>query len=221
MALADSAYTLLRNMIISGELPPESAITENSIVDRLVIGKTPVREAMRRLVLEGFLDVTPRLGYMVIGITREDIEDIFQLRVIVEVAAAQLAMDRLDDSALARLRELSAIGYDPDDRESLALYMGVNAEFHDIICRASGNRRLAELVNRLMLESRRFIQVTILSQAHGRQMTEQHMAIVNALRERDADAVAATVRAHVEDGLSVILESFTAGAARLAPHRIT
>jgi len=214
MPLADSAYTLLRNMIISGQLAPESAITENSIVDKLAIGKTPVREAMRRLVLEGLLDVTPRLGYMVIGITRQDIEDIFQLRVITEIAAAQLAMDRLDDGTLDRLTELSAIGYDPADRESLELFIGVNAEFHDLIGGASGNRRLADMVSRLLLESQRFVQVAILSEEHGRQVTEQHMAIVTALRDRDADAVAATVRAHVEDGLGVTLESFTAGSAR-------
>ena len=214
MPLADSAYTLLRNMIISGQLAPESAITENSIVEKLAIGKTPVREAMRRLVLEGLLDVTPRLGYMVTGITRQDVEDIFQLRIITEVAAAHLAMDRLDGVALDRLAELSAIGYDPDDRESLVLYMDVNAEFHDIIGRASGNRRLADMVSRLILESRRFFQVAILSEEHGRQVTAQHMAIVNALRERDADAVDASVRAHIEAGLSVTLESFSAGAAR-------
>jgi len=216
MALADSAYTLLRNLIISGKLPPESAITENAIVERLAIGKTPVREAMRRLVLEGLLEVTPRLGYMVIGITRQDITEIFQLRAITEVAAAHLAMDRLDDVALRRLTELSMIGYTPEDPESLSTYIDVNAEFHDIIGRASGNRRLADLVSRLILESRRFIQVAILSEEHGRQVTEQHMAIVTALRERDADAVAATVRAHVEDGLSVIFESFAAGAVRAA-----
>ena len=212
MPLADSAYILLRNMIISGELAPDSGITENSIVTKLAIGKTPVREAMRRLVLEGLLNVTPRLGYVVVAITRQDIEEIFQLRVIAEVAAAHLAMENLDDVALDRLTELSAIGYDPDDPESLVTYVGVNAEFHDIIAGASGNRRLADIVSRLMLESRRFIQVAVLSEEHGRQVSEQHVAIINALRERDADAVASTVRAHVEAGLSVTLESFLTGS---------
>jgi len=200
-------------MIISGALAPDSAITENSIVEKLAIGKTPVREAMRRLVLEGLLDVTPRLGYSVIGLTRAHIEDVFQLRVITEVAAAQLAMDRLDDVALERLTQLSAVGYDPDDRESVRTYVGVNMEFHDIIGCASGNRRLADVVSRLMLESQRFIQVAILSAAHGRQMIEQHVAIVTALRQRDIDAVAATVRAHVVDGLNLTCESFAAGSA--------
>ena len=214
MPLADSAYILLRNMIISGELAPDSAITENSIVERLAIGKTPVREAMRRLVLEGLLNVTPRLGYMVVGITREDIEEIFQLRMIAETAAGHLAMENLDDDALDRLLELSTIGYDPDDHESLLTYVGVNAEFHDIIAGASGNRRLADLVSRLMMESRRFIQVAVLSEEHGRQVSEQHLAIINALRERDADAVASTIRAHIEGGLNVTLESFMAGVTR-------
>ena len=210
MPLAESAYQQLRNMILSGELPPESAITENSIVDRLAIGKTPVREAMRRLVLEGLLDVTPRLGYMVRGISRADIDDLFQLRVITEVAAAELAMDRLSDEELDRLSELSTIGYSPDDRESMITYMGVNAEFHGIIARASGNQRLAELITRLMQESRRFIQIAILSDEHGQSVIAQHVAIVDALRAKDRAALADAVRLHVVDGHTVTLDSLIA-----------
>lgn len=207
MPLAESAYEKLRNMILTGELPPESAITENSIVDRLAIGKTPVREAMRRLVLEGLLDVTPRLGYTVTAITRSDVEDLFQLRVINEVAAAQLAADRLDEAAFARLTELSRTGYNPEDRESMLRYIRVNTEFHDIIARASGNARLAALIDRMMQESRRFIQIAILSDEHGHNVIEQHAAIVAALRSRDMDAIAATVRLHVEDGGHVTRDS--------------
>lgn len=203
MPLAQAAYEKLRNMILTGELPPETAITENSIVDRLGIGKTPVREAMRRLVLEGLLDVTPRLGYTVTAITQKDVEDLFEMRVINEVAAAQLAAERLDETAFARLTELSSVGYDPGDRESMLRYIGVNAEFHDIIARASGNTRLADLIDRLMQESRRFIQIAILSDAHGQLVISQHVAIINALRSRETDAIDAAVRTHIEDGMHV------------------
>jgi GntR family transcriptional regulator, rspAB operon transcriptional repressor len=212
MPLAQSAYERLRNMILTGELPPESAITENSIVDRLAIGKTPVREAMRRLVLEGLLDVTPRLGYTVTAITAEDVDELFQLRVIMEVAAARLAIDHIDDAALNRLSELSSIGYDPGNHDSMVTYVAINAEFHDIIARASQNRRLAELISRMMQESRRFIQVAILNEEHGRRVTEQHVAIVEALRARDRDAVAEAVRLHVEDGLHTTRDSLIATA---------
>ena len=207
MPLAQAAYEKLRNLILTGELPSASAITENSIVDRLGIGKTPVREAMRRLVLEGLLDVTPRLGYTVTSITRTAIEDLFQLRVINEVAAAQLAAERLDESAFARLTELSRIGYTPENRESLLTYIRINAEFHDIIARASGNARLADLIDRLMQESRRFIQIAILSDAHGQSVIEQHFAIVEALRSRNADAIDSAVRVHVEDGMHLTRDS--------------
>jgi DNA-binding GntR family transcriptional regulator len=207
MPLADHAYTQLRNLILSGELQPDSAITENSIVEKLAIGKTPVREAMRRLVLEGLLDVTPRLGYTVIGISQQDVDDIFQLRVIIEVGAAQLATEQLTPDALDQLHALSATGYDPDDAESVQQYAAVNAEFHDIIGIFSGNRRLAALVTRLMLESRRFIQIAQLTPEHGRDVTVQHSAIVAAFRAGDQGGVSEAVRIHVQDSWNLVLES--------------
>ncbi len=214
MPLAEAAYEKLRNMILTGELLPESALTENSIVDRIEIGKTPVREAMRRLVLEGLLEVTPRLGYTVTPVTRDDIENLFQLRAILETAAADLAVDRLDDAAIDRLTELSDVGYDPDDRQSLIAYVATNAEFHDIIAKGSGNRRLAELITQLMEESRRFVHMAILSEEHGEVVRRQHVQIADAFRRRDRDAVTEEMRTHVEDGRTVVLDG-------LAVNRLT
>lgn len=206
MPLAEDAYEKLRNMILTGELLPESALTENSIVERLDIGKTPVREAMRRLVLEGLLDVTPRLGYTVTPVTREDIENLFQLRGILEAAAAELAVDRLDDAAIDRLTELSGVGYDPEDRESLIAYVATNAEFHDIIAKASGNRRLIELIRQLMTESRRFVHMAILSEEHGEAVRLQHAQIADAFRQRDRATAIELLRAHVEGGRLAVLD---------------
>ena len=89
-------------------------------------------------------------------------------------------------------------------------YIRVNAEFHDIIARASGNARLADLIDRMMQESSRFIQIAILSDAHGQNVIEQHAAIVAALRSRNMDAIAAAVRLHVEDGGHVTRDSMMA-----------
>ncbi len=207
MPLAEAAYIKLRNMILTGELPPGTAITENSIVDRLEIGKTPVREAMRRLVLEGLLEVTPRLGYTVTPVTREDVENLFQIRVALEVAAAQLACERLDEASIDRLAELSLVGYTVDDEESLNAYIGVNAEFHDIIGLASGNRRLMDMIANLMTESRRFIHMAILSDAHGERVRLQHEEIVEAFRRRDKAAVGVAMAVHVDDGRQIVLDS--------------
>lgn len=207
MPLAETAYTQLRELILTGALAPESSITENSIVERLAIGKTPVREAMRRLVLEGLLDVTPRLGYTVVGISQQDVDDIFQLRVITEVAAAQLATERITDDALNRLEELGSVGYDPENSGSLERFLSVNAEFHDLLGSQSANRRLADLVTRLTAESRRFVQIVNLTDFHGRDVVVQHQAIVDALRSGDRDAVGDAVRTHVTEGWTLVLDS--------------
>jgi DNA-binding GntR family transcriptional regulator len=211
MPLAEDAYERLRNMIITGELPPESAITENSIVERLEIGKTPVREAMRRLVLEGLLEVTPRMGYSVPAVTREDVENLFQLRGILETAAAELAVDRLDDAAIDRLSELSEIAYDADDRESLLAYVAANAEFHEIIAKGSGNRRLLELIRLLMTESRRYVHLAILSDEHSAVLKQQHINIVDAFRRRDRVKAGELMGHHVEDGRLVVQDGMAVG----------
>lgn len=196
-------------MILGGELPAGSALTENAIVDRLEIGKTPVREAMRRLVLEGLLDVTPRLGYTVTPITRADAEDLFNLRLIIEVAAAELALDRLGEPEIERLVELSAIGFDPGNQDSMIAFVGANAEFHEIIAVGSGNRRLAELAMSLMQESRRYIQVATLTEELGQAVQRQHAEIAAAFRARDREAVAEAVRAHLDDSRAATVGSLT------------
>jgi GntR family transcriptional regulator, rspAB operon transcriptional repressor len=212
MPLAEAAYHRLRNLILSGEIPPESAITESSIVERLEIGKTPVREAMRRLVLEGLLEVTPRLGYSVAPVTSQDVDNLFQLRAVLEVAAAELALERLDETAIDRLVELSQYGYDPADEESMARYVAVNTEFHDIIARGSGNARLVELITQLMTESRRFIHLASLSEEHGEIVRQQHEAIARAFKDRDRAALAEQMRMHVEDGRHAVHEGMAAVA---------
>lgn len=213
LPLADAAYTRLRNMILSGELPPACAITENVIAERLAIGKTPVRETMRRLVVERFLDVTPRMGYTVAGISRQDVDDLYQLRIITEVAAADLAMDRVDRAALDRLSVLSSPGYDTDSVDSMVAYTAVNAEFHDIIGYASGNQRLADLIARLMMESLRFVQIANLSGDHGRAVMAQHRAIVDALQAGDRTLLADAVRQHVQDSWTLVTDVLDAAEA--------
>lgn len=196
-------------MILGGELPAGSALTENAIVDRLEIGKTPVREAMRRLVLEGLLDVTPRLGYTVTPITRADAEDLFNLRLIIEVAAAELAFDRLGEPEIERLVELSAIGFDPASQDSMIAFVGANAEFHEIIAVGSGNRRLADLAMSLMQESRRFIQVATLTDELGQSVQRQHHAIAEAFRTHDRAALLEAVRVHLDDSRLATVKSLT------------
>jgi DNA-binding GntR family transcriptional regulator len=104
-SLADEAYARIRRRIVGCELAPGAQVTEGQLVETHGIGKTPVREALQRLAQEGLVQPIRRSGYRIVPITLRDVRDLFGLRLIVEPAAAELAVGRLD---LARLREIQA-----------------------------------------------------------------------------------------------------------------
>ena len=212
MPLAEAAYQELRRRILCCELLPASAITEGAIVEHLAIGKTPVREAMRRLVQEGLLTVTPRAGYTVATITDLDVDDVFQLRSIAEASAAELAAGRLDANVLARLEALCAIGYDPRVPESIVAYLRLNAEFHRLIAESSGNRRLCDLVAQLLDESQRMIHLGMLRQPSSHGAQREHTELLAALRDGKAEEARAVVTRHIGHARDIV-------RASLAPSR--
>jgi DNA-binding GntR family transcriptional regulator len=207
MPLAESAYVRLRGMILECELMPGAPLTEGSVVARLDIGKTPVREAMRRLVQEGLLQVTPRSGYTVAPITLRDLDEVFRLRQITEGASAALAAGRLSFDALTRLGELCEIGYNADDSQSILRFLSLNAEYHGIVARASGNRRLADLVQRLLDESQRMIHVGILLRPRSHEVRKEHSELLRWLRAGDGKRARALVEAHIESARLIARES--------------
>jgi DNA-binding GntR family transcriptional regulator len=108
-SLAEKAYHRLRLAIVECQLAPGERLTEAAIAQRLRVGKTPAREALRRLVLEGLAGVTPRHGYTVAPITLRDVQELFDLRLLLEPAAAALAAGHREPAALSRLRKLSRL----------------------------------------------------------------------------------------------------------------
>lgn len=207
MPLAESAYVRLRGMILECELMPGAPLTEGSVVQRLAIGKTPVREAMRRLVQDGLLRVTPRSGYTVAPITLRDLDEVFRLRQIAEGSAVSLAAGRLSFDALDRLEELCGIGYDAEDGASIRRFLSLNAEFHGIVAIASGNRRLAELVGTLLDESQRMIHVGILLRPRSHEARKEHSELLRWLRAGDGKRARALVEAHIESARLMARES--------------
>lgn len=208
MALTQDAYQQLKALIVGCELLPGTPLTENHIVATLGIGKTPVREAMRHLVQDGLLDVTPRSGYTVRPITPIDVEEVFQLRAIVETAAVELAAGRgIDAGTLARLETLCEIGYDATDRASTLEFLALNAEFHATIAGCGGNRRLTDLVTRSLDDTQRCVHLGILRRPRSHEAKREHTALLDALRARNAAEARAQVAIQIENTRRMVLES--------------
>lgn len=186
--LSAVAYAAIQRDIIQCRLLPGAEVTENDLVARYELGKTPVRQALAKLAHEGLVSILPRRGYLVTPISIKDVQDIFALRLMLESEAVRLAAGRVDEQRLRRLDEICGAGYDPGDPDSAAEFLSVNTEFHVAIARASGNSRLADILAQLIREMERIFHVGLRIRNRSEEMAHEHRDLVNALVAGDGEA---------------------------------
>ncbi len=177
---------ILRNEILSGRVKPGSILYERELAKQLGVSKTPVRESLTVLDHEGLVRTLPRKGYLVNGFTVQDVHNYFDLRVILESAAAELAVGRITDEQIEALAALVPDGTPDDD---LLKRLDRNVELHYSLALLSGNDRLASLIKNLMSEMRRMIAAGYIPEEHGQLMA--------ALKERDPRRAAEAMRNHI------------------------
>jgi DNA-binding GntR family transcriptional regulator len=165
-------------------------VTERQLGARYGIGKAPLREALVRLGHEGLVQSIPRSGYRVTPVTIQDVQDIFALRLLLEPAAARLAAGRIDEALLAQLNEPCLAGYTPGDRASESAFLRANREFHVAIANASGNRRLARVLEQLLEGTERLFHMGLAVRDRTEEMRHEHEVLMNALRAGDGETAA-------------------------------
>lgn len=209
-ARSDSAkervYRSLKLDIVRGVLDMGQRLNEGQLALKYGVSKTPVREALGLLQQEGLVEVQPRVGYLTSRVTVRDVDDIFDLRKIVEVPAAERAATVITESTLARLDGLRT-SYRAGDRESYLQFLDENLEFHRTIAEASGNRRLAEVVVRLLEQMQRLIILKLELSLTGDELVEQHCQILDALRERDQARARESMLADINSTHQSVLQS--------------
>lgn len=208
LRLTDTAYQAIKRDILECRLLPGSEVTERQLGASYGIGKAPLREALVRLSQEGLLQSIPRSGYRITAVTIQDVQDIFALRLLLEPVAARQAAGRIDESVLTQLNELCRAGYDPGDRASESAFLRTNRQFHVAIANASGNRRLARVLEQLLEETERLFHLGLAVRDRTEEMTHEHQVLMRALLQGDAEGAAhATVeqvtaaRTMVMDGI--------------------
>lgn len=187
-SLTDKAYDKLRRDILSCVLQPGSELSEAEIAERLLMSKTPVREALGRLRVEGFVKAFPRRGYQIVPLTVSDMDELFDVRAIVEAGCGVLAAERITDEELDRLAELADASYDVATTATLDTFISANRNFHLAIASASGNRRLQELVHKQLDELERFFYLGARTRDVNREVQSDHHRIVEVLRSHDREA---------------------------------
>ena len=204
-SIAARTYRELRNALVRQAIAPGQRLVEADLAEQLGVSRTPVREALARLVAQGLVVVLPS-GGMAARDTRSELADIYGLRQALEGYAARLAAARIEPRELDRLSQLSEqMGAAIDDGE-LDRYVELNNAFHPQIAAASRSPRLVSMINdyrEYFLTPRMLSRYNRTAMLH---LQQQHEAIVQALRARDGDAAERLVRVHFHDAMTYMVD---------------
>jgi len=184
-SLANQAYTTLKKDILTCELDPGSKIAQSQLVKRYEFGLTPVREALKRLEQEGFVQSIPRFGYLITPITLKDVEDLYDLRLILEQSAVRMAIQRATDEQVGQIQEKATFTYKFKNRASYLQFLEHNNHFHVSIAMASRNRKLAEMLANVLNEMTRIFNLGLDLRDSAEEMRNEHIALAAALARRD------------------------------------
>lgn len=185
--LRDQIYQTIKRDILRGVYQPGEQLSANQLAKRYKLSSTPVREALNALEQEGFIETIPRVGFFVARITIKDIRDMFEYRIILEGASAEMAARYITDEELNYVSSIPS-DYIMGDNESYIQYLKNNREFHVSVAKASHNQFLAKAVGLMLDQTQRLVFLGIGSSQHTDEILHAHSHLICALRERDASA---------------------------------
>ena len=204
--LRETAFLTLRKLILTGKLHPGERLTEVRLGKILGTSRTPIREAIRKLELEGLVTITPGSGARVARITEEALQDVLEVRSALDQLCASLACRRItpeEKNELVRARESFEYSTRFGDEQEIA---ESDVHFHDIIARAARNKRLDQVMNGLADTIYRFRYEYIKDDLHYEELIKEHRTICTAILEGDAEAAVEAARLHIERQREFILE---------------
>ena len=208
-SLSEQAYDRIKADIITCSLKPGMQIAQPALVEKYDIGMTPIREAMQRLAQEGFVTPIPRFGYTITPITFADVREIYELRSILESAAARLAALRGNHRDLDELLENANFSYVYGERNSYTRFLDDNAGFHRKIAEISGNQRLVDTISTVLDGLTRIFYLGLDLKDSAEEMRDAHIALAQALKARDADKAEQLVRDEVDVSRKRVLLALT------------
>jgi DNA-binding GntR family transcriptional regulator len=211
VTLAEQVYQRLHHEILTCILAPGQVVSERELARRYETSKTPIREALAQTCHEGLMQRLQGRGYMVSPITIKDIRDLFDLRLILEVTAAERATQNPQQALIDQLNAMSNISYKPDDLESHVAFLKTNRAFHLTLAQAAGNRRLLETLEELLNQMERLFHLGLRLRDSSQEMVREHREIVDALESRDAEKAREVITNQITRSRDRILEAVFKG----------
>ena len=210
LPLRDVVFNTLRKAILKGELKPGERLMEIALAERLGVSRTPVREAMRKLELEGLVVMIPRRGAQVANITEKDLNDVLEVRIALENLSIENACARMTEEQLAELKRAGRYFEETIKEGNLVKLAEADVAFHEVIYKASDNRRLNQVLNNLREQIYRY-RVEYLKEEETRNvLVKEHEEIYEAIKNRDVKKAQEISFRHIENQREAIIRSIRA-----------
>ena len=207
LPLRDVVFNTLREAIITGEFEPGERLMEIALSEKLGVSRTPVREAIRKLELEGLVVMIPRRGAHVARITEKNLQDVLEIRKVLEEFAIGLACERISPEGIEELRSLHRSfvqSAEEGDNVTVALK---DEMFHDAIFRAAGNDRLLTIIGNLREQFYRYRLAYLKDLRNCSILIEEHRELVDAISVRDREKATSIMRLHLDNQKGSIMEA--------------
>ena len=198
-------YEHLREQLLNGEIAPLEHLIEAKIAKEIGTSRTPVREALHSLELEGLIESIPRVGYVVKPTSEQEVEEICEIRMAIEGVAVRWAMEKAHKKLVEELKKNISISDEKVSKGDVKAFVDMDAQFHEIISKFSGSKRLRELAQTLRRHMLRYRIQSIYSVDNVLRAIDGHKGILRAIGKRNLEEVNRAIQHHMEQSKRDIL----------------
>ena len=210
LSLEEKVHGQLEEEILSGKLPRGTALTELSLSERLGASRTPIRSALHRLAEDGLVDIAVNRGAVVVGITEDDLVDIYRIRVRLEGLASSLAAERISDEACRALRESVELAEFYISKKDTERLKQLDSQFHETIYKATENRLLCKTLSELHRKIKSYRKLSLSVPGRLERSVQEHREILEAIEAHDATEADRLTSLHIEEALENMVHALEA-----------
>lgn len=199
LPLRDVVFNTLRQAILTGELKPGERLMEIHLANRLGVSRTPIREAIRKLELEGLVTMIPRRGAEVAQITEKSMKDVLEVRRTLDALSAELACERITPDEEEALKKACLDFEEAVKTKDAKIIAKADVALHDIIAAATGNQRLIQLINNLAEQMYRYRFEYIKDASQHERIIQEHRIIYESIMKKDKEAASNMAKTHIDN----------------------
>lgn len=211
------AYVFVLGAIRRGEYRPGDRLRAETIASELGMSRMPVREAFRRLSAEGLLTIRPNRGVTVTVLSKSDVDEIFEMRSVLEGLAVRLAAPHVGSATEQGLKRLLGDMEAAVEQRDVEEWLTLHREFHHRLCSLSGRPRLVDAIHRLHTALEPYIRLWFLNTSEPIEAKKEHEAVVDAVSTRDPVTAAAVIEAHIVNTAPDLAPYLSADGRQLPP----